>query len=130
MTIEVENSEKEKLRRRFSEFSRYGRKFDRAIDTALAGGVKETRFLPSGRRFLTVVGTLGDEFIDPEKPYCSCSNFYFKVMNGRDELCYHLLSFRIASPAGMVDATEFSDEEYEAVLKATVNDIFDVIHRS
>lgn len=120
----------ESLRREFSELSRYGQKFDRALATVLAGGVKESRFKPSGRRILTVVGKLGDEFIDPEKPYCSCSNFFFKVTGGKEETCYHLLSYKIASRAGRVDVIEFSDEEYPQVLKAVVMDVFDVMSRS
>lgn len=120
----------ESLRREFSELSGYGRKFDRALATVLAGGVKESRFLPSGRTILTVVGKLGDEFIDPQKPYCSCRDFYFKVIGGREETCYHLLSHRIAVRAGKVDVIEFSDDEYPGVLRAVVMDVFDVMNRS
>jgi predicted nucleic acid-binding Zn finger protein len=130
MTTEPETGQKEELKREFSEFSRHGRKFDRAIDTVLAGGVKESRFLPSGRRILTVVGRLGDEFIDPEKPYCSCSNFFFRVINGKEELCYHLLSYEIASRSHRIEVIKFSDEEYGAVLKAIIGDVFDVINHS
>jgi predicted nucleic acid-binding Zn finger protein len=130
MTTEPETIQKEELKRRFNEFSRHGRKFDRAINTVLAGGVKENRFMPSGRRILTVVGRLGDEFIDPKKPYCSCSNFFFRVMNGKEELCYHLLSYEIASRSDRIEVTKFSDEEYGAFLKALIGDVFDVINRS
>jgi predicted nucleic acid-binding Zn finger protein len=121
---------REELERRFSEFSKYGRKFDKAIDVVLAGGVKETVFRPSGRRVFTVVGNLADEFIDPEKPYCSCSNFFFRVLGGKDETCYHLLSYKIASRAGMVETTEFKDDEYGPVMKAIVGDVFSVLNRS
>jgi len=120
----------DELRREFSGLSKYGKKFDRALATVLAGGVKESRFQPSGRRLLTVVGNLGDEFIDPEGPYCSCSDFFFKVVGGKDEVCYHLLSHRIASKAGMVDVVEFSDEEYPQVLRAVVADVFAVIGKA
>lgn len=113
-----------------AEFQKYGAKLDRAIDTVLAGGVKESRFLPSGRRVITVVGRLGDEFIDPERPYCSCSNFFFRVLGGRDEICYHLLSYRIAVKTGKVDVVEFSDEEYGTYLEAIVCDIFEVLRKS
>ncbi len=121
--------EKEELKRRFSELSKHGRKFDKAIDAAVSGNVKESRFVPSGRKILTVVGNLGDEFIDPEKPYCSCSHFYFRVLSGKDELCYHLLSYEIASQAGKVEVTEFSDEEYGPILKAIIGDVFDILNR-
>jgi predicted nucleic acid-binding Zn finger protein len=130
MTTEAESGRREELRHRFSELSKHGRKLDKAIDTALAGGVKESRFVPSGRRILTVVGRLGEEFIDPDKPYCSCSNFLFRVMTGKEETCYHLLSHTIASRSGRVEVTEFSDEEYGQFLKAVIGDVFDVMNRS
>lgn len=114
----------------FPKYARYGSKFRKALDTVANGGVKEHRFLPSGRTVFTVVGQTGDEFIDPEKPYCSCSNFYFRVMGRREELCYHLLSYRMASESKSVDVVTFSDEEYDAVLSAILRDVFRVLDRS
>jgi predicted nucleic acid-binding Zn finger protein len=121
---------KEAWKEKLAEFGKYGAKLDRAIDTVLAGGVKESRFLPSGRKVTTVVGRLGDEFIDPEKPYCSCSNFFFRVLGGREETCYHLLSHKIAAKTGKIDVIEFSDEEYGPYLVATVRDVFEVLRKS
>ena len=112
------------------EFEKLGSKLDRAIDAVLAGGVKVVVFRPSGKRVVTVVGRLGDEFIDPEKPYCSCSNFFFRVLGGREEICYHLLSYRMAAETGKLDVVKFSDEEYGAYLTATVRDVFEVLRRS
>jgi predicted nucleic acid-binding Zn finger protein len=111
-------------------YEKYGTKLDRAIDAVLSGGVKESVFLPSGRKVITVVGRLGDEFIDPERPYCSCSNFFFRVLGGREETCYHLLSYKIASKTGKVDTVEFSDEEYGPYFAAAVRDVFDVLGKS
>ncbi len=121
------SDQREELKAKLPEFSKYGAKLDRAIDAVLAGGVKDVRFLPSGRRLFTVVGRLGDEFIDPDKPYCSCSNFYFRVLGGREDICYHLLSYRIATKTGMTQVLEFSDEEYAPYLAATMNDVFEVL---
>ena len=118
------------LREEVAELARYGRKFEKAVDTVMAGGVKECRFLPSGRKVFSVVGKLGDEFIDPEKPYCSCSNFFFRVMKGREELCYHLLSYTIAVRTGRVAVLEFSDDEYGEYLSATVKDVFEILEKS
>ena len=120
----------DELRPKFPGYTKYGTKLDRAIDTVLAGGVKESLFLPSGRKVITVVGRLGDEFIDPDRPYCSCSNFFFRVLRGREELCYHLLSYRIASETGKLDIVKFSDEEYGGYFAATVRDVFEVLRRS
>jgi predicted nucleic acid-binding Zn finger protein len=118
------------LRARLPEFEKYGAKLDRAIDVVLSGGVKEARFTPSGRKVVTVVGRLGDEFIDPEKPYCSCSNFYFRVLGGREETCYHLLGYKIAKKLGRVDVVEFNDEDYGQYFSATVRDVFEVLRKS
>lgn len=118
------------MKSKAAEFAKQGTKLDRAVDTVLAGGVKEARFLPSGRKVLTVVGRLGDEFIDPERPYCSCSNFYFRVLGGREETCYHLISYKIAAKAGRLEVIEFSDDEYGRYLSATVRDVFEVLRKS
>jgi predicted nucleic acid-binding Zn finger protein len=122
--------ERRALKAKVAELAKHGRKFEKAIDTVMAGGVKECRFLPSERKVFSVVGTLGDEFIDPERPYCSCSNFFFRVMSGREELCYHLLSYRIAVKTGRVDVLEFGDDEYGEYLSATIKDVFDVLTKS
>jgi len=124
------SEQSEALRAKFPEFAKHGSKLDRAIDAVLAGGVKESVFLPSGRKVITVVGRLGDEFIDPERPYCSCSNFFFRVLGGREETCYHLLSYRIAAETGKLDVLRFSDEEYGPYLAATVRDVFEVLRKS
>jgi predicted nucleic acid-binding Zn finger protein len=121
---------RDRLKEQAAEFHKYGTKLDRAIDTVLAGGVKECLFLPSGRKVVTVVGRLGDEFVDPDKPYCSCSNFYFRVLGGREEICYHLMSYRIAAKAGRLDVIEFSDDEYGPYLAAAVRDVFEVLRKS
>src|SRR5207244_13658276 len=68
----------------FTHYSKYGNKFPKAIEAVLSGSVKKHTFSPSGRVVLTVVGRDGEEFIDPERPFCSCDNFFFKVL-GRSE---------------------------------------------
>ncbi len=124
------SEERDSIRAKLTEFERYGTKLDRAIDAVLSGGVKEAHFIPSGRKVFTVVGREGDEFIDPDRPYCSCSNFYFRVIGGREAICYHLLSYKIASRLGRVDEVEFSDEEYGPYMAAMVLDVFEVLRKS
>ncbi len=123
------NEEHERIRKEFPELAKYGAKLDRAIELVLRGGVKQSGFLPSGRAVCTVVGRLGDEFIEPKRPYCSCSNFFFGFLEGKDGICYHLLGYEIASRIKMVDTVQFSDEEYIPYLKAVVGDVFDVLER-
>lgn len=120
----------ERVKRVAARYSRYGPKVDQAVRTALAGSVKEHRFVPSGRTIHTVVGSQGDEFIDPGKPYCSCGHYFFRVLGGRDETCYHLLSYRIASELGTLDVVTFDDAEYGQVFATIVRDVFGVLERS
>ena len=118
------------LRSATKKFSSYGPIYDRALATVLAGGVKEHRFGPSGRVIRTVVGSAGDEFIDPAKPYCSCSDFFFRVLNGHSKLCYHLLSYLMASEQGMIDVIKMDDEEYGHFFSLVMRDVFRVLDRS
>ena len=92
--------------------------------------MKEHRFLPSGRTLYTVVGNLGDEFINPQKPYCSCGDFFFRVLTKRDETCYHLLGYRMAFESRRFDTVRFSDSEYHQMLRAIMGDVYRVIEKS
>jgi predicted nucleic acid-binding Zn finger protein len=127
--VRVDEEERRKITASVPHLSKHGRKFDRAIETVLMGGVKECRFVPSGRRIVSVVGTLGDEFVDPGKPFCSCGDFFFRVTKGREELCYHLLSYSIAATTGRVSVLEFDDAEYGGYLAAVIGDVFNVMER-
>jgi predicted nucleic acid-binding Zn finger protein len=120
----------ERTKRVAAKYSRYGTKSVQAMKAALAGGVKEHRFIPSGRTIHTVVGREGDEFIDPRRSYCSCSHYFFRVLGGKDETCYHLLSYRLASELGALDVTTFDDAEYGQVFSTIVRDVFGVLERS
>lgn len=122
--------DEERVRLVAAKYSRYGPKTDQAVKTALAGGVKEHKFKPSQRAILTVVGSQGDEFIDPARPYCSCGHFFFRVLGGKDQTCYHLLSYKIATELGLVDVTAFDDAEYGQVFATLVGDVFGVVERS
>ena len=122
--------ERRRVAEQVADLAGLGQKFEKAIDAVMASAVKECRFLPSGRRVFSVVGKLGDEFIYPEKPYCSCGDFFFRVNRGREEICYHLLSYRIAARTGRIDIIEFHDDEYRDYLSAIVSDVFEVLAKS
>jgi predicted nucleic acid-binding Zn finger protein len=115
------------LKASFAKYAGFGKKFDRAVEAVRARGVKEHRFLPSGRSIFTVVGNFGDEFIDPAKPYCSCSNFFFKVAGREEDYCYHLLAHKIASEASMIDTVDFADEEYAQLVAGIAGGVFQVL---
>ncbi len=95
----------------------------KAAEAVLDGCVKRHVFNPSGRVLFTVVGRSGDEFIDPEKPFCSCRHFFFRVLGGRDLTCYHLLAYEMAKQAQRFDNVEMHDEEFGGFLRLLASDM-------
>ena len=103
--------------------SKHPEQFSKAEETALHGCVKMHIFSPSGRVIYTVVGRSEEEFIDPSKPFCSCKDFFFGVLGGRNETCYHLLSYEIAKEASRLDRIVLHDEEFGSFVGLLANDI-------
>ena len=114
---------KEELATRFARYSDDQKQFEKAIEAALGGCVKRHVFLPSGRYVLTVVGSNADEFVDPDKPFCSCESFFYGVLSDKAKYCYHILSYKIADEAGLVEDVRFDDEEYDAFVRLLADDV-------
>ena len=108
---------REELIERYSQRSKNRKYLERAVDAVLEGRVKRHVFNPSGRVLFTVVGRSGDEFIDPEKHFCSCQHFFFSVLGGRDKECYHLLANAIAQETQEFSRTDFHDEEFSTFMR-------------
>jgi predicted nucleic acid-binding Zn finger protein len=113
------------LTSRFQQYAYLEKTFEKAVDAVLLGYVKAHIFVPSGKAIYTVVGSSGDEFIDPEKPYCSCGNFFFRVMGGKREYCYHILGYKMALEAEKIEKTTFGDEEYSDFFRIVTIDVLD-----
>jgi len=62
--------------------SAFGDRFDKAWRLVEEGRVKLYVFDPSGRKVWIVVGRGGEYQILPVSGYCSCSDFYFRVVDG------------------------------------------------
>ncbi len=92
-------------------------------DVVKAGRVKRHIFKPSGREIWTVVGSRIDHYVDLEQPYCSCKDFYYNLIRGLEQTCYHIEAARIATQTNTYCEITFSDEEYQDLLKAILNDL-------
>lgn len=93
------------------------------IDSVVSSmGVKMHCFEPSGRAIWTVVGKENEHWIDPELPFCSCSDYYYKAMAVGGE-CYHLKAVKAAKTQGKVEIVKFSDSEFEAFVRALVEEL-------
>jgi predicted nucleic acid-binding Zn finger protein len=116
-------SSKEELVSRFAQYSGEGSKFHKAVDAAFGGCVKRHTFLPSGRTIYTVVGSSADEFIDPDRPFCSCESYFYSVLGGKTSHCYHLLAYKMAADSGLIHGVTFDDEEYGAFVQLLASDV-------
>lgn len=123
MQVEHSDETKEGLVSRFPHLSKDAKQFNRAVDAVVSGNVKMHVFSPSGRTIYTVVGRSGDEFVDPFKQFCSCKNYFFGVLGGRNRTCYHLISYEVAKDTGRLDKVDFYDEEYEPFIELLLHDL-------
>ena len=114
---------KEELASRFAHYSEHQNQFRKAIEAASGGCVKRHTFLPSGRCIYTVVGSNTDEFIDPEKSFCSCESYFYGVLSTKIKYCYHILSYKIADESGLIQEVQFDDEEYDAFMRLLAYDV-------
>jgi predicted nucleic acid-binding Zn finger protein len=102
----------------------FGQRFTRAFETLRENRVKRYVFRPGGRVVWIVVGKERDYLIMPEAEFCTCDDFYFRVVDKKVHLCYHLIAQKLANAIGWYEAIEEHDELYDSLMsewkKATV----------
>ncbi|MEM3673358.1 MAG: hypothetical protein QW468_03940 [Candidatus Bathyarchaeia archaeon] len=102
----------------------FGQRFTKAFEALQEGRVKKYVFNPSGRTVWIVVGKERDYLIMPEAEFCTCDDFYFRVLDKKTHLCYHLIAQKIAKSLAWYETIEERDELYDSLMnewkKATV----------
>lgn len=94
----------------------FGQRFTKALDALKENRVKKYVFKPSGRIVWIVVGRERDYLIMPEAEFCTCDDFYFRVLDGKVHMCYHLFAQKLAQNLGWFDLIEENDETYEPLM--------------
>lgn len=94
----------------------FGERFDKALKLVNERRVKRYTFEPSGRVVWIIVGKEREYQILPKAKYCSCDDFYFRVIDGEAGLCYHLIAQCIAEALGSLEEVRDSDEFYEPLM--------------
>jgi predicted nucleic acid-binding Zn finger protein len=94
----------------------FGQRFTKALDTLKENRVKKYVFKPSGRTVWIVIGRERDYLIMPEAEFCMCDDFYFRVLDKKIHMCYHLIAQKIARNLGWYETIEESDELYESLM--------------
>ena len=108
---EGEISRKENIDR----LEHFGRRFKEAINLANKKRVKKYFFKPSKRVIWVVQGRKKEYQIFPETNFCSCDDYYFRVMKLEKGLCYHLIAQKIAEALNKYESEEMSDGKYGAI---------------
>jgi predicted nucleic acid-binding Zn finger protein len=94
----------------------FGQRFTKALDTLKENRVKKYIFKPSGRVVWIVIGRERDYLIMPEAEFCTCDDFYFRVLDRKIHMCYHLFAQKIAQNLGWFELIEENDECYDMLM--------------
>jgi len=94
----------------------FGQRFTKALEVLKENRVKKYTFKPSNRVVWIVVGRERDYLIMAEADFCTCDDFYFRVLDKKIHLCYHLLAHKIARNLGWFAPIEENDELYESLM--------------
>jgi predicted nucleic acid-binding Zn finger protein len=95
----------------------FGSRFTKAWETLKEKRVKKYVFSPSGRIVWIVVGREREYQIMPEAGFCSCDDFYFRVMDREAQICYHLIAQKIADTLELYDKIEEEDRLYDCLME-------------
>jgi predicted nucleic acid-binding Zn finger protein len=95
----------------------FGQRFTRAFEVLKENRVKKYVFKPSGRIVWIVVGKERDYLLMPEAEFCTCDDFYFRVLDREIHLCYHLIAQKLANILEWYEAIEEHDELYDSLME-------------
>jgi predicted nucleic acid-binding Zn finger protein len=102
----------------------FGQRFTKAFEALKENRVKKYAFKPSGRIVWIVVGKERDYLTMPEAEFCTCDDFYFRVLDKKVHLCYHLIAQKLAKILNWCEDIDEHDELYDSLMnewkKATV----------
>jgi len=105
-------------------YDAFGQRFTKAFEALKENRVKKYTFKPSGKTVWIVVGRERDYLIMAEAEFCTCDDFYFRVLDKKVHLCYHLIAQKLAKNLGWHENIEERDELYDSLMnewkKATV----------
>jgi predicted nucleic acid-binding Zn finger protein len=93
----------------------FGQRFTKAFEALTENRVKKYVFKPSDRVVWIVVGRERDYLIMPEAEFCSCDDFYFRVLDKEVHLCYHLIAQKLANILEWYETIEEHDELYDSL---------------
>jgi len=95
----------------------FGQRFAKAWEVVKDKRVKNYVFKPSNRVVWIVVGKERDYLIMPAVDFCTCDDFYFRVMDRQIHLCYHLIAQKLAETLKSYGSYVEEDKLYNVLMK-------------
>jgi predicted nucleic acid-binding Zn finger protein len=93
----------------------FGERFTNGWELANSKKVRRYDFTPSGRAVWVVQGRKNEYQVMPDIPFCYCDDYYFRVMDKKRGLCYHIIAQRIAAALGKFEKIQKKDSQYSSV---------------
>jgi len=93
----------------------FGERFTNGWQLANSNKVRRYEFTPSGRVVWAVQGRTSEYQVIPDIPFCYCDDYYFRVMDKKRGLCYHIIAQHIAEALDKFDKTTKGDSQYFAI---------------
>jgi predicted nucleic acid-binding Zn finger protein len=99
----------------------FGKRFTQAWELVSRRRIKKYFFKSSEREIWIAIGNNSEYLMYPNSGYCSCSDFYFRVINKEVTLCYHLLAQKFAESLDFYDLIFEEDEVYRDLINIWKN---------
>jgi len=93
----------------------FGDRFTNGWELASTKKVRRYEFAPSGRVVWAVQGRKSEYQVMPDIPFCYCDDYYFRVMDRKRGLCYHIIAQRIAAALRQFEDIPKRDSQYSIV---------------
>jgi predicted nucleic acid-binding Zn finger protein len=97
-------------------YEHFGQRFTKALSALKENRVKKYVFKPSSRTAWIVVGRERGYLIMSEAEFCMCNDFYFRVLDKKIHLCYHLIAQKIARNLGWYETIKEDDRLYDSLM--------------
>jgi predicted nucleic acid-binding Zn finger protein len=94
----------------------FGQRFIKALDVLKTNRVKKYIFKPGSKIVWVVIGRERDYLVIPEADFCTCDDFYFRVLDRKVHFCYHLIAQKIACCLGWYDSIEETVDLYDSLM--------------
>ncbi len=90
----------------------FQKRFQQAITIVEQAKVRRFKFEPSGRTVWVVKGRKQEYQVVPESMFCTCDDYYYRVMGQKKQLCYHIIAQYMAEALGKFGKYDSGDAEY------------------